>query len=143
MHNGMHNCATRWPAATDGSVMAAPRARHNRKEQLSTAEAGRRRVFEPAPAVLAMPLGLGAVVSGATHVTDGMLLAAAEAVAGQVDVSEPGASLLPPVDDLRASSATVAVAVASAAEPDGVATRAHDDLVQAVQEAMWQPVYPT
>ena len=86
-------------------------------------------------------LGLGVIVSGAKHVTDGMLLAAAEAVAGQVDVSAPGASLLPPVDNLRASSATVAVAVAKQAKADGVATIEHPNLIQAVQDAMWQPVY--
>jgi malate dehydrogenase (oxaloacetate-decarboxylating) len=93
-------------------------------------------------ALLYPGLGLGTIVSGAEHVTDGMLLAAANAVASQVDVSAPGASLLPPVQNLRASSATVAVAVAQAAADDGVATREHDDLVQAVQDAMWQPVYP-
>ena len=93
-------------------------------------------------ALLYPGLGLGTIVSGAEHVTDGMLLAAANAVASQVDVSEPGASLLPPVQDLRASSATVAVAVAHAAADDGVATRQHDNLVQAVQDAMWQPVHP-
>lgn len=59
-------------------------------------------------ALLYPGLGLGAVVSGATHVTDGMLLAAAEAVASQVDPTALGASLLPPVENLRASSATVA-----------------------------------
>ena len=94
-------------------------------------------------ALLYPGLGLGTIVSGARHVTDGMLLAAADAVASQVDVSAPGASLLPPVANLRASSATVAVAVAKAAADDGVATRHHDDLVQAVQDAMWQPAYPT
>ncbi|MFJ9630123.1 NAD-dependent malic enzyme [Streptomyces sp. NPDC101175] len=94
-------------------------------------------------ALLYPGLGLGTIVSGARHVTDGMLLAAAEAVAGQVDVSRPGAALLPPVENLRASSATVAIAVAEAAVADGVATRTHDNLVQAVQDAMWQPVYPT
>ncbi|MGW1106592.1 NAD-dependent malic enzyme [Streptomyces sp. NPDC002540] len=92
-------------------------------------------------ALLYPGLGLGTIVSGASHVTDNMLLAAAEAVAGQVDVSAPGASLLPPVANLRASSATVAVAVAKAAVQDGVATKSHDDLVQAVQDAMWDPVY--
>lgn len=71
-----------------------------------------------------------------------MLLAAAEAVAGQVDVSRPGASLLPPVANLKASSATVAIAVARAAAKDGVATKTHQNLVQAVQDATWQPVYP-
>lgn len=93
-------------------------------------------------ALLYPGLGLGTIVSGARHVTDGMLLAAAEAVAGQVDVSEPGASLLPDVSDLRTSSALVAEAVATAAAEDGVATRHHDDLARAVQEAMWQPTYP-
>jgi malate dehydrogenase (oxaloacetate-decarboxylating) len=92
-------------------------------------------------ALLYPGLGLGTIVSGATQVTDNMLLAAAEAVASQVDVSKPGASLLPPVVNLRASSATVAVAVAKAAAADGVATKTHTDLVQAVQDAMWWPVY--
>jgi malate dehydrogenase (oxaloacetate-decarboxylating) len=87
-------------------------------------------------------LGLGVIVSGASKVTDGMLRAASEAVAGQVDVSQPGASLLPLVANLRASSATTAVAVAKAAAADGVATKKPADLVQAVQDAMWQPVYP-
>ena len=93
-------------------------------------------------ALLYPGLGLGTIVSGASEVTDGMLLAAAEAVAGQADVSAPGASLLPAVENLRASSATTAVAVARAAADDGVATTKAEDLVQAVQDAMWQPVYP-
>jgi malate dehydrogenase (oxaloacetate-decarboxylating) len=88
-------------------------------------------------------LGLGTIVSGASTVTDGMVLAAAEAVSGQADVSQRGASLLPAVENLRASSATAAIAVARAAAADGVATKSHDDLVQAVQDAMWQPVYAT
>ena len=92
-------------------------------------------------ALLYPGLGLGVIVSGASRVTDGMLLAAARAVAGQVDPTEPGASLLPPVENLRASSATVAVAVARQAQADGVATASHDNLVQAVQDAMWQPAY--
>ena len=94
-------------------------------------------------ALLYPGLGLGTIVSGAKHVTDGMLLAAADAVASQVDMSEPGASLLPSVDNLRASSAIVALAVAKAAADDKVATKTHPDLVQAVQDAMWQAVYPS
>jgi malate dehydrogenase (oxaloacetate-decarboxylating) len=86
-------------------------------------------------------LGLGTIVAGASRVTDGMLHAAAEAVAGQVDVSAPGAPLLPLVENLRASSATTAVAVVKAATADGVATRKISNPVQAVQDAMWQPVY--
>ncbi|WP_225594478.1 malic enzyme-like NAD(P)-binding protein [Mycolicibacterium fortuitum] len=63
-------------------------------------------------ALLYPGLGLGTIVSGAEHVTDGMLLAVAEAVAGQVYVSQRGALLLPDVANLRASSAIVAIAVA-------------------------------
>lgn len=86
-------------------------------------------------------LGLGTIVSGASKVTDGMLRAAAEAVAGQVDVSQPGAALLPAVENLRASSATSAIAVVKAANADGVAGKKIDNTVQAVQDAMWQPAY--
>ncbi|KGQ24195.1 NAD-dependent malic enzyme [Gallibacterium anatis] len=92
-------------------------------------------------ALLYPGLGLGVIVSGASQVTDGMLLAAAEAVASQVNPQDLGASLLPPVDNLRASSATVAVAVAKQAVKDGVATKHSDNWVQSVQDAMWQAVY--
>lgn len=62
-------------------------------------------------ALLYPGLGLGTIVSGAQHVTDNMLLAAAQAVASQVEVSKPGASLLPrPAQarrqGLRASAST-------------------------------------
>ena len=70
-----------------------------------------------------------------------MLLAAAEAVASQVDPLPRGAALLPPVRDLRMSSAIVAEAVARRAGTDGVASRTHDDLAGAVKDAMWEPVY--
>ena len=92
-------------------------------------------------ALLYPGLGLGVITSGAKHVTDAMLLAAAEAVASQVNPQDLGASLLPPVDNLRASSATVAVAVAKQAVADGVATKQSDNWVQTVQDAMWQAVY--
>ena len=92
-------------------------------------------------ALLYPGLGLGVIASGARHVTDAMLLAAAEAVASQVNPQDLGASLLPPVDNLRASSATVAVAVAKQAVADGVATKQSGNWVQTVQDAMWQAVY--
>ncbi len=92
-------------------------------------------------ALLYPGLGLGVIVSGASKVTDGMLLAAAEAVASQVSPNERGASLLPPVDNLRASSATVAVAVAKQAVAEGVATKQSDNWVQTVLDAMWLPEY--
>jgi malate dehydrogenase (oxaloacetate-decarboxylating) len=99
-------------------------------------------------ALLYPGLGLGTIISRAAHVTPRMILAAADAVASQVDPKGLGASLLPDVKNLRASSATVAIAVIRAAADDRVATADVGDvgndshLVQLVQDAMWQPVYP-
>jgi malate dehydrogenase (oxaloacetate-decarboxylating) len=87
-------------------------------------------------------LGLGVAVVRARRVSDRMLAAAADAVAGLSDATTPGAALLPPVDNLREVSATVAVAVAGAAAADGLAEVALDDPIQQVHEAMWQPEYP-
>lgn len=87
-------------------------------------------------------IGLGTIVSRAHHVTDGMLLAAADAVAGLVKVDRPGAGLLPDVENMRATSATVAVAVARQAATDGVAPARLDNPVQAVRDAMWETAYP-
>jgi malate dehydrogenase (oxaloacetate-decarboxylating) len=92
-------------------------------------------------ALLYPGLALGTIVSRAKHVTPNMLVAAADAVAGQVDPTERGASLLPPVAHLRASSTIVAAAVVQAAIDDDVATVRPDDVVQAIQDAMWEPVY--
>ncbi len=86
-------------------------------------------------------IGLGAVVARASRVTDAMLLRAAEAIAGLVDVGRLGAGLLPDVENLRAVSATVAVAVRDRRSKDGVAQADLPDPVQAVQDAMWQAEY--
>ncbi|MGX4688188.1 NAD-dependent malic enzyme [Streptomyces sp. JNUCC 63] len=99
------------------------------------------RIGQANNALLYPGLGLGTIVSGASQVTAGMLLAAAKAVADQVDTTGPGASLLPPVKNLRESSAITATAVVEAALDDGVATRKTADAGAAVREAMWQPVY--
>ncbi|HEX3202680.1 MAG TPA: oxaloacetate-decarboxylating malate dehydrogenase, partial [Actinomycetes bacterium] len=87
-------------------------------------------------------LGLGVSVVRARRVSDRMLAAAADAVAGLSDATTRGAPLLPPVDNLREVSATVAVAVARAAVADGLAEVALDDPIQQVVQAMWQPEYP-
>lgn len=87
-------------------------------------------------------LGLGAIVSRARKISDGMLRAAAETVTGFVEVRLPGASLLPQVEELRSVSAAVATTVARAAALEGLARAELDDPYQAVGKAMWQPVYP-
>jgi malate dehydrogenase (oxaloacetate-decarboxylating) len=92
--------------------------------------------------VLVFPgIGLGTVVAGARRVTNGMLDAAARAVARRADPTTPGAALLPNVKDLRAISAAVAEAVYHAAVNDGVATKTPDNVVQAILDTMWAPEY--
>jgi malate dehydrogenase (oxaloacetate-decarboxylating) len=87
-------------------------------------------------------LGLGVIAARARRVTDGMLLAAARAVAGLVDISTLGAPLLPRVADLRDTSVAVAAAVARAAEAEGVASAPLDaDLVGQVRALRWEPRY--
>ena len=92
-------------------------------------------------AMLYPGLALGAIVSRASRISEGMFAAAASAVSSLVTVRQPGASLLPHIDDLRSVSVTVAVAVAEAAEAEGLARVKLGDIVQQVQDAMWQPEY--
>jgi malate dehydrogenase (oxaloacetate-decarboxylating) len=87
-------------------------------------------------------LGLGVTVAGATRISDGMISAAADAVARMSDAAQPGAPLLPPMTDLRAISASVAIAVATAAADEGLAQTELYDTIQQVHDAMWRPVYP-
>jgi malate dehydrogenase (oxaloacetate-decarboxylating) len=92
-------------------------------------------------AMLYPGLCLGTIVSRASRISEGMFAAAASAVSSLVTVRQPGASLLPHVDDLRGVSTTVAVAVAEAADAEGLARARFHDIVQQVQDAMWQPEY--
>jgi malate dehydrogenase (oxaloacetate-decarboxylating) len=105
-------------------------------------EATTYRIAQANNALVFPGLGLGVAVARARRVSDRMLAAAADAVAGLSDATTRGAPLLPPVDNLREVSATVAVAVAEAAVADGLAEVALDDPIQQVHQAMWQPEYP-
>jgi malate dehydrogenase (oxaloacetate-decarboxylating) len=87
-------------------------------------------------------LGLGVTVARASRITDGMLAAAADAVAGLSDATTVGASLLPSVDQLRMVSAAVGIAVAQAANSEGRAQADVHNPVQQIHEAMWRPEYP-
>jgi malate dehydrogenase (oxaloacetate-decarboxylating) len=92
-------------------------------------------------AMLYPGLGLGTVVSKSRLISVGMLAAAANALSSLVAVRLPGASLLPHIDDLRSVTVTVAVAVVEAAVAEGLATVELEDIVQQVEDAMWQPEY--
>ena len=87
-------------------------------------------------------LGLGVSACHATRITESMIAAAAEALAGLVNAWRPGAPLLPGIGDLRLVSATVAIAVAQRAAEEGVAEQPLSDPIQQVYERMWQPRYP-
>ena len=104
---------------------------------------GTRYIVGQANNALVFPgLGLGVIAAGASRVTDGMLSAAAHAVAGLVDTVTLGAPLLPQVETLQTTSQVVATAVAQAAAADGVATRQlSGDIAEQVRALMWQPVY--
>ncbi|WP_129111088.1 oxaloacetate-decarboxylating malate dehydrogenase [Bacillus toyonensis] len=88
-------------------------------------------------------LGLGTIVVRASVMTDGMFAAAAEAVASMVDTSQPGAPILPEVEELRNISELVAIEVAKVAVAEGVAREnlSDSDIKIAVKEAMWKPEY--
>jgi malate dehydrogenase (oxaloacetate-decarboxylating) len=92
-------------------------------------------------AMLYPGVGLGAIVSRAKCVSVGMLVAAANALSSLVAVRMAGATLLPHIEDLRSVTVTVAVAVAEAAVQEGLAQVKLVDIVQQVEDAMWQPEY--
>lgn len=86
-------------------------------------------------------LGLGAIVAKAQVISKGMFAAAANAVAEMCETSEPGSSLLPPIEKLHDVSIYVAVQVAKAAQEEGIARADITDVPQAVVDAVWQPEY--
>lgn len=99
------------------------------------------RIGQANNALLYPGLGLGAIVARATRVTDGMLNAAAKAVADLVEMRGPGSPLLPEIADLRATSAAVAAAVVQQAVDEGVARANPPNPLQAILDSMWKPRY--
>ncbi len=99
------------------------------------------RIGQANNAALYPGLGLGVIVARASTVSDEMIRAAALAVAGRADLSEPGAALLPSNQYLRATSSVVAVDVVRTAQAEGLAQADIDDPVEAVRQAEWWPVY--
>jgi malate dehydrogenase (oxaloacetate-decarboxylating) len=84
-------------------------------------------------------VGLGVVASGASRVTDDMMLAAARAL-GEV---KPSDSLLPALGDVRAVARAIATAVGLEAQRAGVAPRTSpEELRDRVAAAQWTPEYP-
>jgi len=90
-------------------------------------------------------IGLAVVASGATRVTDGMMLAAARELGrNSPAVADPTAPLLPPLTDVRRVAANIATAVGLQAQADGVAPKtSEDELRSKVEAAQWTPAYPS
>jgi malate dehydrogenase (oxaloacetate-decarboxylating) len=88
-------------------------------------------------------MGLGILASGAKRVSDAMFMAAAQALAGYSAASrDPAAPLLPPLAESRQVARAIALAVAAAAEHDGVASpRPAAELERLVDAKIWQPRY--
>jgi malate dehydrogenase (oxaloacetate-decarboxylating) len=88
-------------------------------------------------------IGLGAIVVRARRISDGMLLAAARALA-EVSPSkrDSKANLLPPVTELRDVSYRVARAVALQAQIEGLAEQtSREELDAGIRLKMWTPMY--
>ncbi|KAI8023957.1 hypothetical protein LOK49_LG03G01289 [Camellia lanceoleosa] len=91
-------------------------------------------------------LGLGLVISGAIRVHNAMLLAASEALAGQVSKEHFDKGLIyPPFSNIRKISAHIAANVAAKAYELGVATHLPqpENLVKYAESCMYNPNYRT
>ncbi|MFP5231958.1 MAG: NAD-dependent malic enzyme [Acidobacteriota bacterium] len=87
-------------------------------------------------------MALGIVSARARRVSDGMIMAAAKALAALSPTGEdPQAALLPPLDSLREVSMSVAVAVGRQAEREGLAAVTGEAFLEDLAANMWEPVY--
>jgi malate dehydrogenase (oxaloacetate-decarboxylating) len=88
-------------------------------------------------------IGLGVIASGATRVTDGMLMAASRTLAECSPLATEGkGSLLPDVDDIQGVSKCIALEVGKAAQLQGVAmVTSEDTLSKAIEHNFWAPQY--
>lgn len=89
-------------------------------------------------------IGLGAVTSRTSRVTDEMFLAAARALAGQVSEEDLAMGrIYPSLSRIREVSALIAAEVAAIAYKRGLAGReAPEDILEDIRSQMFDPVYP-
>ncbi len=107
---------------------------------------GRRHVIGQCNNVFIFPgVGLGALISEASRVTDSMFLAAAHALAEYNPTIDPGeGSLYPRLQELRRVSQIIALKVAQCARDEGFGRSLDDqELEAAIADFCWHPEYPT
>jgi malate dehydrogenase (oxaloacetate-decarboxylating) len=89
-------------------------------------------------------LGFAAMAVGASAVSEAMIDASIEALAGAIPAAaDPEAALMPPLSQVKAVSEAVAEAVALAAVAEGLATKASTpaEAMQRLAACRWEPTY--
>ena len=88
-------------------------------------------------------IGMGALVAGATSITDTMMTVAADTVSARSPAAAggPDEPLLPPIAESRETSRAVAFAVAASAIDEGVARYGHDEIESRYETLAWEPGY--
>lgn len=88
-------------------------------------------------------IGLGVIASGASRVTDEMLMAASETLAQHSPLVNNGEGpVLPELKDIQTVSRAIAFAVGKVAQEQGVAVKTSAEaLLQAISDNFWLPEY--
>lgn len=88
-------------------------------------------------------IGLGVIASGATRITENMLLSACRALADCSPQAQTGkGAVLPELSQIQTVSKHIALKVALAAQQDGVANKSSQALIeQAIEDNFWRPQY--
>ncbi|WP_072094060.1 NAD-dependent malic enzyme [Trabulsiella odontotermitis] len=88
-------------------------------------------------------IGLGVIASGASRITDEMLMAASEALAEHSPLVNDGEGMvLPPLSEIKAVSRAIAFAVGKMAQQQGMAVKTSAEaLLQAIDDNFWLPEY--
>ena len=86
-------------------------------------------------------LGLGMLASEASLLTDEMIGAAAHSLSGIIDITKPGAPVLPPFEYVADVSIKVAEAVANKAKEQCLAHAKETNMDKAVHDLKWYPKY--
>lgn len=88
-------------------------------------------------------VGLGVLASGASRITDAMLMAASRALASQSPLMLTGTvPLLPNIDDIHRVSKNIALAIGKAAQLENEAPFISEEaLMQSIERNYWKPEY--
>lgn len=86
-------------------------------------------------------LGLGLIASTVTRVNAEIISQASRALGGIVDVTKPGAAILPPVAKITEFSQTIAETVAKSVVAQKLNREEITDIKEAVESAKWVPEY--